>query len=129
MKAPVALLALLGVIVGMPSSVTGECGNGVFARQERLRAEALLGGQPHARALIERVERESRYYARKDLLRQIGWTHTTLGAAYLLEEGRVATIPGLAFGADGNLRLSFALADKRLETGMSRIAEALAALD
>jgi aspartate aminotransferase len=50
-------------------------------------------------------------------------------AAYLLEEGKVATIPGLAFGADGNLRLSFALSQERIETGMARIAEAIAALD
>ena len=50
-------------------------------------------------------------------------------AAYLLDEGRVATIPGAAFGSDSHLRLSFALSRERIETGVQRVAAALAALD
>lgn len=49
-------------------------------------------------------------------------------AAYLLEEGKVATIPGEAFGADSNLRISFALSRERIETGVERIGAALAEL-
>ena len=46
-------------------------------------------------------------------------------AAYLLEEARVAAIPGGAFGADNHLRLSFALSREKIRTGMERIASAL----
>jgi aspartate aminotransferase len=50
-------------------------------------------------------------------------------AAYLLEEGKVAVIPGAAFGSDAHLRLSFALARDRIREGVGRIAEALSRLD
>lgn len=43
----------------------------------------------------------------------------------LLEEARVAVVPGEAFGAPGHLRLSFALADQDLEEGLARIAAAI----
>jgi aspartate aminotransferase len=49
-------------------------------------------------------------------------------AAFILEEARVALIPGSAFGADSNLRLSFALSRERIETGIERISTALASL-
>ncbi len=44
---------------------------------------------------------------------------------YLLEEARVATVPGIAFGADEFLRISFANADEEILKGVKRIAEAL----
>lgn len=50
-------------------------------------------------------------------------------AAYLLEEGRVATIPGAAFGSDPHLRISFALSRERIETGIARLTDALKNLD
>jgi aspartate aminotransferase len=49
-------------------------------------------------------------------------------ASYLLEEGKVAVIPGAAFGSDAHLRLSFALSRERIEEGVGRIAEALSKL-
>lgn len=49
-------------------------------------------------------------------------------ATYLLDHGRVATIPGGAFGSDSHLRLSFALSREKIEEGMGRIASALAEL-
>jgi len=47
-------------------------------------------------------------------------------ARYLLEEAHVAVVPGVAFGADAHLRLSFACARETLAEGLDRIAEALA---
>ncbi|NPA49025.1 MAG: pyridoxal phosphate-dependent aminotransferase [Thermodesulfobacteria bacterium] len=44
---------------------------------------------------------------------------------YLLEEAKVATVPGIAFGDDRCLRISFANADEEIEKGVSRIGEAL----
>ena len=43
-------------------------------------------------------------------------------AGVLLDEAKVAIVPGEAFGAPGYARLSFALADDDLEEGVARIA-------
>jgi aspartate aminotransferase len=47
-------------------------------------------------------------------------------AALLLDEAKVAIVPGEAFGAPGYARLSFALADDDLVEGIARIAKLLA---
>jgi len=47
---------------------------------------------------------------------------------YLLKEARVALVPGVAFGADANARLSFATSQKNIENGLTRIAEGLSRL-
>lgn len=47
--------------------------------------------------------------------------------AYLLAEAHVAVVPGEAFGAPGYLRLSYATSLEKIEEGMRRMAEALAA--
>ncbi|MGV7221381.1 MAG: pyridoxal phosphate-dependent aminotransferase [Nitrospinales bacterium] len=49
-------------------------------------------------------------------------------AQYLLEEAKVAIVPGLAFGADNNARLSFATSMDNLTRGLDRIAEAVNSL-
>lgn len=46
-------------------------------------------------------------------------------SSYLLEEARVAVVPGIAFGSDDNLRLSFATSDQNIIEGIKRIKEAL----
>jgi len=52
---------------------------------------------------------------------------TTLELAdVLLEEAKVAIVPGEAFGAPGYARLSYALGDAQLEDGVNRIATLLA---
>lgn len=49
-------------------------------------------------------------------------------AAYLLDEARVAVVPGGAFGADGYVRLSYATSMERIRDGIARIADAVARL-
>ncbi len=49
-------------------------------------------------------------------------------AAYLLEEARLAAVPGGEFGEDNCLRFSYATSRERIATGLSRIKEALAKL-
>ena len=39
----------------------------------------------------------------------------------LLEAEKVATVPGVSFGADDCLRLSYALSDEDIEEGLARI--------
>lgn len=45
-------------------------------------------------------------------------------AEFLLEEARVAVVPGAAFGDDGAVRLSFATSDRNLEVALDRLASA-----
>lgn len=47
---------------------------------------------------------------------------------YLLEEGKVAVVPGSAFGKEGYIRLSYATSMENLIEGMNRIKEALGKL-
>jgi aspartate/methionine/tyrosine aminotransferase len=49
-------------------------------------------------------------------------------AQYLLEQARVALVPGDAFGANGHIRISFAVSMERIREGMQRITEALSQL-
>ncbi len=50
-------------------------------------------------------------------------------AALLLDEAKVAVVPGEAFGAPGYIRFSYALADDDLVEGVSRIGKLLAEAD
>ena len=50
-------------------------------------------------------------------------------AYYLLKYAHVAVVPGDAFGSPDHIRLSYSTSMERLETGMARIAEALARLE
>lgn len=49
-------------------------------------------------------------------------------ASYLLEEYRVATVPGSVFGGAGHLRLTYALSRSEIEEGLRRIAEGVRSL-
>ena len=50
-------------------------------------------------------------------------------ANFLLEEGKVALVPGIAFGAEKNLRLSFAASMDTIKQGVDRITKALNLLE
>jgi len=68
----------------------------------------------------------SAYYDR--LKPEAGQSQSQALAAYLLEEARVAAVPGGEFGEDKCLRFSYATSRERIATGLSRIKEALAKL-
>ena len=62
-----------------------------------------------------------------------GGTTTTLKSsldvtAFLLEEARVAVVPGLDFGSDDHVRLSYATSDALITEGLARMAAALGRL-
>jgi aspartate aminotransferase len=44
---------------------------------------------------------------------------------YLLEKALLAITPGIAFGAEGYLRLSYATSDATIQEGLKRLAEAV----
>ncbi len=49
-------------------------------------------------------------------------------SAYFLDEAKVASVPGVAFGSDDFVRFSFATSMEVIQEGMARIKKALAAL-
>ncbi len=49
-------------------------------------------------------------------------------ASRLLEEAKVAVVPGAAFGADANIRMSYACSKQNIEEGVSRLADFVAKL-
>jgi len=51
--------------------------------------------------------------------------NSTEFAAYLLEEAKVAIVPGVAFGADKYARLSYAVSMENIQKGMDRIEAAI----
>lgn len=69
----------------------------------------------------------SAYY--RKLRPEPGQFHSQALAAYLLEEARVAAVPGAEFGEDSCIRLSFATSRERIATGLSRVQEALVKLE
>jgi aspartate aminotransferase len=49
-------------------------------------------------------------------------------STYILEEALVSVVPGIAFGASGFFRISYAAADELLEKAIDRISKACAKL-
>ncbi|TFG85395.1 MAG: pyridoxal phosphate-dependent aminotransferase [Spirochaetales bacterium] len=112
---------------------------------------ALAGDQAEAHAMVSAYEVRRRnfvaalgsipgfeialpdgaFYAYPEISGLLGrtWKGITLNtsddvALFLLEEARVAVVPGSAFGDDSTLRLSFAAADDALSSAVTRIAQA-----
>jgi aspartate/methionine/tyrosine aminotransferase len=100
-----------------------------FDRRRR-RMHELLAAIPGVTCL----EPEGAFYAFPSLTgvlgREVGGRTpaTTLELAEIvLDEAKVAIVPGEAFGAPGYARLSYALADEALEEGIGRLAKVLSA--
>jgi aspartate aminotransferase len=51
--------------------------------------------------------------------------NSSLLTSFLLEEAKVAVVPGIEFGADNNIRLSFATSDENIINGVNRIKDAI----
>ncbi|MFQ5741543.1 MAG: pyridoxal phosphate-dependent aminotransferase [Acidobacteriota bacterium] len=54
-------------------------------------------------------------------LRATGMSNSEEFSRFLIEEARVATVPGVAFGAEGYIRISYATSFQNLQEGLSRI--------
>lgn len=57
--------------------------------------------------------------------RRAGMASSSKLATYLLDEARVAVVPGDAFGEDGYIRISYATSMEKLKEGVSRIRRAV----
>ena len=122
----VAQCAALEALTGPQEQV--EVMRSAFDRRRKLAVE-LLRAIPG----VQVAEPEGAFYVFPDfrgvLGRSIGGVEvtTSLGLAdVLLDQAKVALVPGEAFGAPGSARLSYALSDADLEEGLTRIRTALA---
>ncbi len=61
----------------------------------------------------------------KNLFGRAGIHDSTSFATFLLDEARVAVVPGIAFGNDECVRISYATSMERIQEGVSRIAAAV----
>jgi aspartate aminotransferase len=78
---------------------------------------------------VECLLPEGAFYAYpsfEGVLQRLGIPDTLTLAAKILDEAKVAVVPGEAFGTPGYFRFSFALGDDDLGAGIQRIAELLA---
>ncbi len=55
-------------------------------------------------------------------------TYSTDFTTFLLDVARIAVVPGVEFGSDNHVRISYATSMANIEKGMNRMAEAIAAL-
>jgi aspartate aminotransferase len=107
---------------------------GEFDRRRRL----IIGGLT-ALPGVSCIMPKGAFYAFANVAGLFGrtWTHegrtkTLKGsldvAAFLLEQARVAVVPGLDFGSDAHVRLSYATSDAAISEGLSRMGAAIKTL-
>jgi aspartate aminotransferase len=65
------------------------------------------------------------FFIRVDALFREGVSDSTTLCSWLLEESGVAMVPGVAFGDDRFVRVSFATSDELMESAIRRVAEAV----
>ena len=97
-----------------------------YARRRTLIAKAL-----NAVPGVECPAPDGAFYAFADVSSLFGRLETAGSTEFskaLLERGRVASVPGAAFGDDRYVRFSFAAAREEIEKGMRRFADFAAAL-
>ncbi|HYR51805.1 MAG TPA: pyridoxal phosphate-dependent aminotransferase [Candidatus Dormibacteraeota bacterium] len=121
--AAVSQFAALRAFTGPRESVNSmrEC----FARR-RDRIVERLSAMPGIRL----VPPEGAFYAFPDMSERIRGARNgvkdSVGLSnYLIDEARIVCVPGSAFGMEGHLRLSYAIADQDIEEGLNRFEAAL----
>jgi len=114
------------------AALTGDMGCVAAMRRAFDRRRRLMHGLLDAIPGVSCPEPEGAFYAFPSLAGALGRdlrgraAATTLELAEIvLDEARVAIVPGEAFGAPGYARLSYALGDDQLEEGVTRLAKLL----
>lgn len=76
---------------------------------------------------VEYISPQGAFYVMVDVSmyygEQNGFDNSIAFASKLLEEEKVAVIPGIAFGADHYIRLSYATSEENIRTGLARISK------
>ena len=135
--APAAIVAAMAILQ------SHMCGNVcTFAQYGALAAIESGGGIPAAQLremekkrdlaydavsrMFECIKPGGAFYLFADVSRRLGSFASSADlAAHLLQKAGVAMVPGEAFGADGHLRISYALPEERLIEGFERMEKAL----
>jgi aspartate aminotransferase len=143
-----------GIIEAM-SNLQGQSTSNPTSISQRAAVEALKGPQDEVRRMVLEFEKRKNYvverlnsipgfrcfnpqgafyvfpnisgffgkrYAGKEIRSSVDFTE------FLLEEAKVAVVPGIEFGADGYIRISYATSMEEIEKGMNRIEEAVGKL-
>lgn len=93
-------------------------------RQEYERRGRLMYGRLCALPGVTCVEPTGAFYCFPNMsatYQRLGVSGSVEFAGRLLEEAHVAVVPGVAFGCDQNVRLSYALGDERIAEGLDRL--------
>ena len=121
----IAQAAALEALTGPQDAVTEM--RTAFDRRRRIAVDGLRGIEG-----FEVVEPEGAFYVYPSVVDVMGRTIAgrTVGsslelAEVLLQEAKVAVVPGEGFGSQASFRLSYALSDADLEEGISRIASVI----
>jgi aspartate aminotransferase len=137
------------------SNLQGQSTSNPTSISQRAAVEALKGPQDEVRRMVLEFEKRKNYvverlnsipgfrcfnpqgafyvfpnisgffgkrYAGKEIRSSVDFTE------FLLEEAKVAVVPGIEFGADGYIRISYATSMEEIEKGMNRIEEAVGKL-
>jgi aspartate/methionine/tyrosine aminotransferase len=114
------------------AAVSGDLSAMSAMRQVFDRRRRLLHSRMNAIPAVSCLEPEGAFYVFPSLAGLLGSSirgHRPSSslelAAVLLDEARVAVVPGEVFGCAGYARLSYALADDQLTEGVRRMAEVL----
>ncbi|MBI4551282.1 MAG: pyridoxal phosphate-dependent aminotransferase [Candidatus Latescibacteria bacterium] len=134
-----------GQTVNHPSSITQYAGVAALNGPEDFIQQMVHEFHRRRDAIVERLNRmdgvscvrpEGAFYVFPDVSAYTG-RRTPAGqritgsldlSMYLLEERKVATVPGIAFGAEGFIRISYATSMEVIVRGLDRIEEGLAQL-
>lgn len=138
-------------VVDAMAALQGHVSSGISSISQAAATAALNGSFEPVRAMaaeydrrrrhiVERVNRlpglrcdepEGAFYVFVDARELIGKPRVASDvdlAAYLLDEGRVAVVPGVGFGWEGYLRISYATSMELIDEGLDRMERALAQL-
>lgn len=134
-----AMIKIQGHAISHPSSITQYAGLAALQGNENLVTNMRLEYDKRRTYMIERLKNnkdlgfiypDGAFYVFVDISKVFGKKinnieiNTSLDFANaLLEQSKVAVIPGIAFGADNYIRLSYAISLKQIEEGLSRIDE------
>ena len=109
---------------------TGPRDSVISMRECFARRRDFIVGRLSAMKGIKLVPPEGAFYAFPDVSERIraarnGVSDSAALSDFLIDEARIVCVPGSAFGMEGHLRLSYAIADRDIEDGLNRLEAAL----
>jgi len=136
-------------IIGAMAKLQSQTTSGPATFNQWALAEALNGDQSSVEKMRREFERRAEYMHRRlnaipgvkcvqptgafyafpnvsGTYRKLGVSGSLEFASKVLEQAKVALVPGIAFGSDAHVRLSFATSMEQIQKGLDRLAEFLA---